>query len=123
MPAGHQLDGVRNQIAADQRRFHAFRAHGDAVADRHCVEFHGRAPGGADAGLDVRSQLAQVVVARHGFDPGVGHADQRSAQIGVGESDCLEHSARRGAIASVGDAVTAVFEVHERKIMTEKGSC
>ena len=51
-------------------------------------------------------------IARHGFDPGVGYSDDRLTQIAVGESDGLEHGARAGAIASIGDTTAAVFGVH-----------
>ena len=122
LPPANQFDGVGDQLAADQRGAHAFRAHGLAVADGDGVELHGCAAGGADAFLHLGREPPQVEVAGHGFDPGVGHADERLAEIAVGESDCLEHSAGRGAVASVRDAVTAVLEVHGRKIMTEKGS-
>ena len=108
-------------FAADQRCPHAFGAHGFAVADRDRVELHGSAACGADAFLHLGGQAAQVEVAGHGFNPGVGDADDGFGQIAVGESDGLEHGAGRGLIASVGDSVTAVFEIHGRKIMTEKG--
>ena len=58
-------------------------------------------------------------VARHGFDPGVGHADDGFAEIAVGESDRLEHGASAGAISPVGDATAAVFRIHGRRIMPD----
>jgi len=38
--------------------------HRDAVGDRHRVEFHGRAAGGANALFHVSREVAQMVVAR-----------------------------------------------------------
>ena len=54
-------------------------------------------------------QLAQVEVARHGFDPRVGDADDRLLQVLIGEADGLEHGARRSAVASLGDGVALQF--------------
>jgi hypothetical protein len=121
LPATNQFDGVGDQFAADQRGPHAFRAHGFAVTDGDGVELHRGAASGADAFFHLGGQAPQVKVAGHGFDPGVGHADDGFSQIAVGESDCLKHGTGRGLIASVGDAATNVFEIHERKIMTENG--
>ena len=53
-------------------------------------------------------------VAGHGFDPSVGHSDDRAAQVLVGESDGFEHGAGRRLVAPVRDATTAMFEVHEK---------
>ena len=55
------------------------------------------------------AEPAQVKVAGHGFDPGVGHADERLGQIGVGETNGFEHGARRSPVAPVGDTATAMF--------------
>ena len=75
--ARDELDRVGDHLAADERGAHALGAHRDAVGDRHRVELHRRAAGGADARLDVLGQRPQVQVARADFDPGVGDADER----------------------------------------------
>jgi hypothetical protein len=51
-------------------------------------------------------------VARHGFDPGVGHTNDRFPEITIGEADGLEHSPGSRLIAPVRDTATAMFEVH-----------
>ena len=51
-------------------------------------------------------------IARHGFDPGVGHADQGLAKIGVSEADGLEHGTRRSPVAPVGDSAAAMLKIH-----------
>ena len=107
--ARHQLDRIGDHLAADQRRLHALGAHGDAVADGDGVELHRRAAGRADAFLHLDRQLAQVVVAGHGLDPGIGDADDRLRQILVGEADGLQHGARGRAVASLGDGVALEF--------------
>jgi hypothetical protein len=106
--ARDQLDRVGDDLAADQRRAHPLGAHRDAVGDRHRVEFHRRAAGGADAGLDVHGQIAQMEIARTDFDPRVGDADERLLKIGVGEADRLQHRARRRAARPGGQRVVAV---------------
>ncbi len=113
LAAADQFDGIRNQLAAHQRGPHALGAHGFAVGDGDGVELHRRAAGGANAFFHLRREAAQVEVAGHGFDPGVGHSDDGAAEVGVGESDGFEHGAGRSLIAPVGDAATAVFEVHD----------
>jgi hypothetical protein len=90
-PRPHQFDRVGNQVAADQRRLHAFRTHGDAIGDSDGVELHRRAAGSAHAFLDPRRQRAQVDVARHGLDPGIGNANDRLRQVFIGETNRLEH--------------------------------
>src|SRR5262249_23934397 len=57
-------------------------------------------------------KTAQVKVAGHGFNPGVGNTDDRLFKIGIGESDRFEHSARRRTVASFRDFTTAMFWVH-----------
>ena len=103
--AGHQFDGIGNDFAADQRGLHAFGAHGDAIADGDGVELHRRAAGCANAFLYLDGQLAQVVVARHGFDPGVGDSDDGLGKVGIGEPDAFQHGARGRAVTALGDGI------------------
>ena len=106
--ARDQLDRVGDHLAADQRRAHALGAHRDAVGDRDGVELHRRAAGGADAGLHVHREIAQVVVARADLDPGVGDADERLLEVGVGEADRLQHRARRRAARAGRERIAAI---------------
>src|SRR5271166_5213123 len=55
-------------------------------------------------------------IARHGFNPSIGHADQRTLEIVVSKSDRLEHGARAGAIAPIGDSTANVLEVHGQRL-------
>src|SRR5439155_16859488 len=75
LAAANEFDGIGDDFAAYEGSTHAFRTHGFAVGDGDGVELHGGAAGGADAFFDLGRQAPQVKVARHGFDPGVGHAD------------------------------------------------
>ncbi len=45
----------------------------------------------------------------------------RTAEVLVGESDGFEHGAGRSLVAPVGDATTAVFEVHGLQEYAKKG--
>src|ERR1700704_1745295 len=47
------------------------------------------------------SEIAQVVIARADFNPGVRDADERLLEVAVGKADGLEHRAR-GRAARLG---------------------
>ena len=102
-----QLDRVGDHLAADERALHARGPHRDPVRDRDRVELHRRAAGRADAGLDVLGEAAQVEVAGHRLDPGVGDADRRPLERVVVEPDALHVGARGGAIGAVEDGSRA----------------
>ena len=110
MAAGTELDRVGYDLPADERGAHPFRAHGDAVGHRDGVELHRRAPGVPHPGLDVFGQAAQVEVARPDLNPRIGDADERLAQVFVGEAHRLEHRPGGGAARAVGEAGAAVLE-------------
>ncbi len=90
MSASHELDGIGNYLAADQRGLHPFRAHGDAVSHRDRVEFYGCAARCPDALFYLECQVPVVVIAWRNLDPAMRDADYRAAQVLVGESDRLE---------------------------------
>ena len=96
--ARDELDRVGDHLAADERGAHPLGAHRDAIGDRHGVELHRRAAGGADPLLERDRQLAQVPVARPDFDPGVGDADERLGEVRVGKAGAFEHRARGRAV-------------------------
>ena len=107
--AHQQLDGIGDHLAADERGLHALSAHGDAVADGDGIELHGSAAGRAYALLHLDGQLPQVVIAGHGLDPGIGHADDGLGEVLVGEADGFQHGAGWGAVAALGDGVALEF--------------
>jgi len=109
LSATNQFNGIGNQLATYQRGAHAFGPHGFTIRNGDGVELHRRAAGGANAFFHFRGKPAQVKVARHGFDPGVGHANQRLAQVGVSETNGFEHGSRRSSVASVGDSAATLF--------------
>jgi hypothetical protein len=109
--ARHQLDRVGDHLAADERSAHPLGPHRDAVRDRHCVELHRRAAGGADAVLDTLREPPQMEVARHRLGPGVGDADDRPLQRLVVEADALQVRARPGSIRAVEDDPAAPPEI------------
>ena len=84
--AGDEFDGVGDDLAADQRGAHAFRAHGDAVGDGNRVELERSAAGGANAVFDVHGEFAKVIVARADLNPGIGNADERLGEIVIAKA-------------------------------------
>jgi hypothetical protein len=56
-------------------------------------------------------QFAQMVVAGSDFDPGVGHADQRSLEIVIFEAAGAQHGARSSAIRPVDEGMASRFEL------------
>ena len=58
-------------------------------------------------------------VAGHGFDPCIGHTNERLPEIFVAEADGLKHGARAGAVATVSDEMTAVFWIHKSKSLRQ----
>src|SRR5262249_49130735 len=46
--ARHQLDGICDHLAADERTFHAFYTHADPIRNGNGVEFHRCSTGGPD---------------------------------------------------------------------------
>ena len=81
--ASDKFNRVGNDFAADQRSFHPFGAHGNAIGDGNSIELERRAAGFADAVFYMLRELAQVVVAGADFNPGVGDADQRFGKVFV----------------------------------------
>ena len=100
--ARDQLDGVGDDLAADQRGLHALGAHGDAVGDGDGVELHRRAAGFAHALLDSLSDVTQVEIAGADFGPGICDSDDRLVQVFFREADAAQHGARCGAARSFG---------------------
>ena len=95
MSARDEFDGVRNDFPTDQRSLHPFGPHGNAIGNGNGIVFDRRAAGCSDACLDPFRQAAQMVVARHDFDPGIRDADKRPRKILVGESHGFHHRAGR----------------------------
>ena len=95
--ADEEFDGIGDHFARNQRSFHAFGAHGDAVGDGDGVKLDGSAAGGADACFDAFGELAQMEIARSDFGPSVGDGDERAGEIVVGEAGGFEHGPGGGA--------------------------
>ena len=110
LPRGDELDRVRDDLAAHQRGAHAFRAHRDAVGDGDGVELERRAAGVADPSLDVRREIAEVIVAGADLDPGVGDPHQRAIEVVVRQADRAQHRARGRAAGTVDQSAAAPFQ-------------
>src|SRR5207249_11107688 len=90
---------------------HAPATHADAVADADRVELDWRAAGGTDAFLHLLGQLAVVPVARRDLDPAMGHADQRTLEVLVGEADRLEVRAGGRPVGAVHEGAALVSRI------------
>jgi hypothetical protein len=51
-------------------------------------------------------------VARHGFDPRIGHADQWLIQIGIREPNSFKHRARPSPVAPISNSAANMLEIH-----------
>ena len=105
--ARHQFNRVGDDFAADERGFHAFRAHRDAVADADGVELQRRPTGAANAFFQLGGKTAQVKIAGTDLRPRVGDADQRLGEVFVSHANRLEHRPRPGAIYAAEQGATA----------------
>ena len=105
------LDRVGDDLAADQRRAHAFVTHADAVADGDGAELHRETARSAHAVLGVLGQLAQRHVARRHVVPRRRDRDLRLHPIVVGHARGPEHRPRRRLGHPVGDVTAARFDV------------
>src|SRR5438552_1336512 len=108
MAAGHQLDGIGDPVAADQRGLHALGAHRNAVGDRDRVELDRGTAVGADALGDLLRELAMIRVARRQLDPAVRDAYERPREVFVGEADGAKVRARGRAVGAVQQRATLV---------------
>ena len=99
--AHHGLDAVGNDLARQQREFHALVLHGDAVGDRDGAEFPRRAAGFGDAALGEFRLAGEAHVAGRHLPFRRHHADHRP-----GDRRAVQpHRPHEGA---VGDPVEAV---------------
>ena len=105
----NQLDGIGDDLAADQRGFHPLGAHGNAVADRNGAELKGHAVGGADALLDALGEAVQMDIAGGDIAGQVGDGDKGFFHIRLGNAHSHQHSAGRGALGVMGDFRAAML--------------
>ena len=97
------FDGVGDDLARDERIFHAFAAHRDAVRDGDGVEDDRLAAGVVGARLGFQRELVDVHVARGDPAPGRGDADERLLEILRFETDGVEHRAGGCAFGAIQD--------------------
>ena len=102
---GHGLGGVGNQVTGDKGVFHADVPHGNAVTHGDGREDHRGPAGCRDACLDRIGDLVQIHVARDDLIPGAHHADNRAADLLVGETESIKQAAVRGAFNAFFDEI------------------
>ncbi len=95
------FDGVGDDLARDERVFHAFAAHRDAVGHGDGVEDDGLAASLVRALLGFERELVNVHVAWRDVAPGGGDADERLLEIFRLEADGIKHGAGGGAFIAV----------------------
>ena len=74
--ARHQFNRIGDEVAADERRFHALSAHRNPVMRGDGIKFKRRAACFADALFDVLREVAQMQITSH-FCIRHGNADER----------------------------------------------
>ncbi len=102
MAAHGQFHRIGDDFAADQRRFHALVAHGDAVGDGDGGEFPGRASGRIDAFLCRPGLALERDVARRGFVPTGDDADQGPVNLGFRQPHGVKERPVRRALRPLG---------------------
>ena len=89
-----ELDGVRDQLAADEGGPHPGSPLGEVVRDRDRVELERRPAGRAHPGRDAGRQRPVVQVAGHRPRPGRRDPDERLAPVALVEPHCPEVGSR-----------------------------
>jgi hypothetical protein len=127
MAAHGQFHRVGDDIARDERGFHALMAHGDAVGHRDGAEFTRRAMGCGDALLHGLRLAHERDVAGRSFVPAGGHADQRLANLVLRQTHRVEIGAMRRTLRPGGHIATGQFGfvedlgVHKFRFPTSDG--
>ena len=101
--AGHRFDGIRNDLARDERVAHARGAHRDTVRDGDGAEDDGLAAGRVSPLDGFVCQPVDVHVAGGDHRPGRGDAHDGLGKVGVGEAHGPEHGSAGGAVGAVYD--------------------
>jgi len=116
---------IGDDFAADERSFHPFGTHGDAVGNGNSVELERCAASFADAVFHVLREFAEVIIAGPDFDPGVGDADERLGEVFVLEARSTKHCTRTSSARTLNQGLTAQiqtvlahlrFPPHDREI-------
>ena len=108
---GHGFDGICDDLAADQRRFHALGAHRDAVANRDSAKEEGNAVGGSQAFLHFARLPVQMDVAGRDVRCQIRHGHKRLVHVIVIESGGPKHGPRGGSVWAVCDDAALLLQV------------
>ena len=107
----HRLDGVGDDLAADQRCLHTLGAHGDSIANGNGAEQERHALGVPDALLDLLGKPVQVHVAGRHVACQVGHRHERFLEIVVLKAYRTQHGAGRRPVCPVDDYLALMPQV------------
>ena len=109
MSVAHVFDGISDDLAGGQAVEHAVMAHGDPVINRDGVELLGDAARLLDLARDELAEILQMHVARHELGEGIGHRDDRLAEIPVLHARGAPEPARASHVAAVGGGSGAIM--------------
>ena len=93
LAADNRLDGIGNHLAADERIFHALRAHRNAIGNGDGVKNNRLAAGRVCAALGFLREQIDVHIARGDIAPSGGDADDWLFKITGLEASRIKHRA------------------------------
>ena len=103
----HGFGAVSDQFTTDERVFHAFVSHSDAVADSDSREHDRNTAGKRDALFDSVDDLIEVHVSGDDIVFRADDTDQRFFQFFVGQAECVKQGAVRCGLRAFFDFVTS----------------
>ena len=106
MTSGHRFDGVADEFAAGQRKFHSLMPHGDAVADSDGRKFQRRSSGEEHAAFCRLSHAVQKEMSRNQLILCVDDADERAVDLFSDISHSVKKGTYRRSAGSLLDFVT-----------------
>src|SRR5262249_50703126 len=86
LAAAHRLDGIGDHLARDQAVAHALRSHGDAIAYSDGPEDLRHGAGVVQSIAGAQRQVVKAQVAWCNGAVGVGYANNRLLEVGVGKA-------------------------------------
>ncbi len=99
--ADNGLDGIRDDLAGNERVFHPLRAHGNAIRDGDGIENEAFPACRIHAFFRFDRELINVDVARRDLAPCGGDTDLRFRKIFFFKSHCIKHCAAWRTVGAI----------------------